>query len=125
LKYEDPRITVIVGDATEQETYKITNEKASEGYDLIIDDGSHQSLDTISNFINYFPRLKRVACMWWRTCIVPIGRSMVEDILIIEVRLLFLNLYLIWLILSIAEVILLPVIYLRHFFKKANPRVFE
>ena len=58
LNYEDSRIKIVVGAATEAAAFQQINSHALDGYDLIIDDGSHQSLDTISNFVSYFPTLK-------------------------------------------------------------------
>jgi hypothetical protein len=56
LTYADPRIRVIVGDATSQDTLeKITS--ISPTYDVIIDDGSHRSDDIIRAFVAYFPYL--------------------------------------------------------------------
>lgn len=57
LTYRDPRIKVIVGDATSAETAsKIT--KLAPDYDVIIDDGSHVSKDIIRAFLQFFPQLK-------------------------------------------------------------------
>lgn len=56
LRYGDPRINVVVGDANAATTYqKITS--ISPQFDLVIDDGSHKSTDIINSFINYFPLL--------------------------------------------------------------------
>ncbi len=56
LNYNDPRINIVVGDANSDVTYQkllaITTE-----YDIVIDDGSHKSMDIINSFINYFPLL--------------------------------------------------------------------
>ena len=57
LRYSDPRIKVVVGMASERRTLEAVSGQGQDRFDLIIDDGSHQSLDTISNFINYFPLL--------------------------------------------------------------------
>jgi hypothetical protein len=66
LVYDDPRITVVVGDANKLEAFsKITS--LSSNYDIIIDDGSHISIDIINSFLNYFPILK------------PGGTYIVED----------------------------------------------
>lgn len=57
LQYDDPKINVVVGDANSNEAYaKITS--ISNQFDLIIDDGSHRSVDILNSFINYFPLLK-------------------------------------------------------------------
>jgi hypothetical protein len=50
LRFKDPRIKVVIGDAT---TIKLTGK-----YDIIIDDGSHKSTDMIEQFKRLFPRLK-------------------------------------------------------------------
>jgi SAM-dependent methyltransferase len=56
LQYEDPRISVVVGDANTLETRnKIL--KLNQAFDIIIDDGSHQSSDIIRSFSTYFPAL--------------------------------------------------------------------
>lgn len=66
LKYEDPRINIVIGDVNSQDAYnKITAINSS--FDLIIDDGSHQSIDIINAFINYFALVK------------PGGRYIIED----------------------------------------------
>lgn len=56
LRYEDPRIEVIIGDINDakalEKLYKTTR-----NLDVIIDDGSHQSVDIIRSFINLFQRL--------------------------------------------------------------------
>lgn len=53
LNYEDPRITVIIGDATTAETKeKIVHH--AENFDIIIEDGSHVSGDIIKAFTQYF-----------------------------------------------------------------------
>ena len=53
LTYLDPRVTVIVGDATvEQVAAQIIH--VTPTYDLIIDDGSHTSGDIIRAFCRYF-----------------------------------------------------------------------
>jgi hypothetical protein len=57
LSFEDPRISVIIGDAKGAETRKRLFEKNSR-FDVIIDDGSHTSQDIILNFLHYFPALK-------------------------------------------------------------------
>ena len=56
LKYKEPNIKTIIGDVNNE---KIKNEiiKYSK-FDIIIDDGSHGSIDTVSAFCNYFNYLK-------------------------------------------------------------------
>lgn len=56
LNYEDPRITVIVGDINSDEVEdKISS--ITSGYNIIIDDGSHKSGDIIQSFAKYFSKL--------------------------------------------------------------------
>jgi cephalosporin hydroxylase len=57
LKYEDPRVNVIIGNACDLTTFNAIKGKLNSNLDLIIDDGSHTSNDTITNFINYYPLL--------------------------------------------------------------------
>jgi hypothetical protein len=57
LVYNDPRVKVVVGDANSAQTIHAIRELSSY-FDVIIDDGSHQSVDIINSFINYFPILK-------------------------------------------------------------------
>lgn len=58
LNYEDKRIKVIGMAATNPDAYVEIQKIQSNGYDVIIDDGSHRSMDTLSNFISYFDILK-------------------------------------------------------------------
>jgi cephalosporin hydroxylase len=66
LVYTDNRVKVLVGDATKPQTMRQIQGYAS-SFDLIIDDGSHQSKDVIDAFLLYFPMLK------------PGGTFIVED----------------------------------------------
>ena len=50
LKFSDPRIQVIVGDASKVEL--------DQEFEIIIDDGSHKSDDIIANFKHWWPKLK-------------------------------------------------------------------
>ena len=73
LSYLDPRISVVVGDANLDDT-----ERAIVGYaerfDIIIDDGSHNSGDIVKSFLRYFPKLndggvfiaEDVHCSYWQ-----------------------------------------------------------
>ena len=73
LSYEDPRISVVIGDANIDDT---ENAILSHGqnYDLIIDDGSHLSSDIIKSFARYFPHLvdggayvvEDLHCSYWQ-----------------------------------------------------------
>lgn len=56
LRFSDPRIHVVVGDAGSAETAALLGEKSPE-FDVIIDDGSHTSPDIIRTFTRLFPRL--------------------------------------------------------------------
>jgi GT2 family glycosyltransferase len=57
LTFADPRIELIIGDAnTDQTESQII--AAGAPYDLIIDDGSHRSVELVTCFCRYFPRLK-------------------------------------------------------------------
>ncbi|MFM7009923.1 MAG: class I SAM-dependent methyltransferase, partial [Betaproteobacteria bacterium] len=73
LRYEDPRIAVIVGDASAPKTQaKVLEQSAS--FDLIIEDGSHTSSDIVKAFARYFPALKTgglfvaedLHCSYWQ-----------------------------------------------------------
>lgn len=73
LKYKDPRIAVVVGDANIDETELIIFSHANR-YDLIIDDGSHSSSDVVKSFARYFPHLaddglfiiEDLHCSYWQ-----------------------------------------------------------
>lgn len=56
LRYEDPRITVVVGDANGEDARQRIAALAPQ-FDIVIDDGSHRSADIIQAFVGYFPRL--------------------------------------------------------------------
>lgn len=56
LKFEDPRIAVVVGDANSDAVQEKILERSAD-FDLIIDDGSHTSGDIVKSFARYFPRL--------------------------------------------------------------------
>jgi hypothetical protein len=57
LKYDDPRISVVVGDANAPTTY-LAIRAISSDFHVVIDDGSHQSIDVLNSFINYFPLVR-------------------------------------------------------------------
>ena len=73
LTYEDPRISVIVGDANADD---ITEQvfARSEKFDIIIDDGSHTSSDIVRSFARYFPSIvdggifvaEDLHCSYWQ-----------------------------------------------------------
>jgi hypothetical protein len=56
LVYDDPRIQVVVGDATDSEI-QLQVQRHAESFDIIIDDGSHRSGDIVRAFCGYFPLL--------------------------------------------------------------------
>jgi hypothetical protein len=56
LRYEDPRIKVLIGDINTNETLQ-SLALITEVFDIVIDDGSHQSDDIIHSFIQLFPLL--------------------------------------------------------------------
>ena len=57
LRFEDPRISIVVGDAgtgaVADAIFAIQGE-----FDVIIDDGSHRGQDIVRSFARYFPRLR-------------------------------------------------------------------
>ena len=73
LRFEDARISVVVGDASAEHTAEEIFE-ISEGFDIIIDDGSHESGDIIRAFARYFERLapggvfvaEDLHCSYWK-----------------------------------------------------------
>ncbi len=72
LRYEDPRIHVVVGDANADETEELIA-AVSESFDIVVDDGSHRSGDIVHLFVRYFPRLNEggvfivedLHCSYW------------------------------------------------------------
>ena len=56
LEFSDPRISIVVGDASQKRTQKKVL-AACPTFDLIIDDGSHLQDDVITAFWAYFPHL--------------------------------------------------------------------
>uniref|UniRef100_UPI003340CCFF rhamnan synthesis F family protein n=1 Tax=Castellaniella defragrans TaxID=75697 RepID=UPI003340CCFF len=56
LRYDDPRITVVVGDANKDATQECII-AISDRFDIVIDDGSHTSGDIIQSFVRYFKYL--------------------------------------------------------------------
>ncbi len=67
LNYEDPRVSLVVGDANTDSVQKEILGHCSE-FDIIIDDGSHISSDIIKSFARYFP------------CILDGGVFVAEDL---------------------------------------------
>lgn len=73
LRYNQNKIKVITGDATDSKTvHEIF--KQTDNFDIIIDDGSHKSSDVIKSFATYFPFLndngvyviEDIHCSYWR-----------------------------------------------------------
>ncbi len=73
LRYDDPRIAVVVGDANSDAAQaQILGHAAT--FDIVIDDGSHRSSDIVRSFCRYFPRLvdggifiaEDLHCSYWR-----------------------------------------------------------
>ena len=56
LRYDDQRISVVVGDANTDEV-EAGIAAICPAFDLILDDGSHRSDDIVHSFARYFPRL--------------------------------------------------------------------
>ncbi|MDV4145387.1 glycosyltransferase [Shimia sp. FJ5] len=73
LVYEDPRISVIVNDAGAP-IARTQAMRACGQFDIIIDDGSHQSRDIIRAFLSFFPVLAQdglfivedMSCSFWQ-----------------------------------------------------------
>jgi len=53
LKYEDPRIEVVVGNANAADV-RTRILSACPAFDIVIDDGSHRSRDILNSFLGYF-----------------------------------------------------------------------
>ena len=72
LSYEESNIQIVVGDATQNEVFKQITE--NQKFDIIIDDGSHTSLDIIKTFCLYFNQLndggifiiEDLHCSYWQ-----------------------------------------------------------
>lgn len=56
LRFEDPRIRMVVGDANAPDT-RARIAELTPGLDIVIDDGSHRSTDIVESFLAYFPLL--------------------------------------------------------------------
>jgi glycosyltransferase involved in cell wall biosynthesis len=57
VRFDDPRIAVIVADATTDHGERQILQKCS-SFDIIIDDGSHRSSEIVRSFARYFKHLK-------------------------------------------------------------------
>ena len=74
LRYDDPRIGIVVGNATDPEIHSRIMD-TSTPFDIIIDDGSHRSSDMIKTFSLYFPYLAHgglyivedIHCSYWES----------------------------------------------------------
>jgi cephalosporin hydroxylase len=56
LVYDNPRISVVIGDVKDPETKRAVTD-ICDTYDIIIDDGSHITSDVIKTFAGYYPLL--------------------------------------------------------------------
>lgn len=73
LVFDDPRISLVIGDANADEVYADILSMA-DPFDLIVDDGSHTSGDIIRSFARYFPHLRHgglfvvedMHCSYWQ-----------------------------------------------------------
>lgn len=73
LKYDDNRINVVVGDVNALETRQKLTAHCN-GYDIVIDDGSHRSRDIVDTFQYFYPLLRPgglyvvedLHCSYWR-----------------------------------------------------------
>lgn len=73
LEYDNSCISIVIGDANAAET-KQRVLSLSPTFDIIIDDGSHQSRDIISSFVTYFKHLnvhgtyvvEDLHCSYWK-----------------------------------------------------------
>lgn len=73
LQYDDPRIGVVVADATTDDALEQVL-ALSPDFDIIIDDGSHRSEDIVRCFHRYFPHLRPgglyvvedLCCSYWK-----------------------------------------------------------
>ena len=67
LRFDDPRISVVVADVNTEEAYRAIHARAS-AFEVFVDDGSHTSRDIIVTFCNYFRHVK------------PGGTYVIEDL---------------------------------------------
>ena len=73
LEYSDKRITVVIGDATEKAVKEQVLKKVNY-LDVVIDDGSHDSIDIVKAFSQFFPLLsdggvyvvEDLHCSYWQ-----------------------------------------------------------
>jgi hypothetical protein len=57
LRYDDPRISVVVGQVNSPPTFREIHARAPR-FDIFLDDGSHNSPDIIAAYYNYWPSVK-------------------------------------------------------------------
>lgn len=57
LQYDNPRIKLIVADCNSLYTYQLITKQCAD-LDIVIDDGSHRSVDIINSFVTYFEIMK-------------------------------------------------------------------
>lgn len=73
LRYKDPRITLVIGDANSDSTQEVIFQHSRE-FDIVIDDGSHLSGDIVKSFVKYFPKIidggifvaEDLHCSYWQ-----------------------------------------------------------
>jgi hypothetical protein len=73
LQYDDPRISLVVGDANAPDVAERIR-AISPTFDIVIDDGSHTSRDIVQSFCRYFPALSSgglfvaedLHCSYWQ-----------------------------------------------------------
>ena len=74
LRYDDPRIKVLIGDINTSKTLQ-SLAALTDTLDVVIDDGSHHSSDIIRSFVQLFPRLTEggtyliedLHCSYWES----------------------------------------------------------
>jgi cephalosporin hydroxylase len=73
LRYKDPRVAIVVGDANSNSTRRRILSHAAR-FDIVVDDGSHRSSDIVKTFALYFPVLvdggvfiaEDLHCSYWQ-----------------------------------------------------------
>jgi hypothetical protein len=73
LTYDDPRIRIVVGDANSDNTERRITAHSPE-WDIVIDDGSHQSRHIVDAFARFFPKVsvggmfiaEDLHCSYWQ-----------------------------------------------------------
>lgn len=74
LRFDDPRIKVLIGDINNPETLQSLT-ALTDAVDVVIDDGSHHSSEIIRSFVQIFPRLTEggtyliedLHCSYWES----------------------------------------------------------